>query len=42
MHKINFNFIDTYKRKDGLIDGGLRKFTKKKKTIVFYNNCEFK
>ena len=30
MHKINFNFIDTYKRKNGLIDGGLRKFTKKK------------
>ena len=33
MHKINFNFIDTYKRKDGLIDGGLRKFTKKKKPL---------
>ena len=30
MHKIRFNFIDTYKKKEGLIDGGLRKINKKK------------
>ena len=30
MHKISFNFVDTYKKKEGLIDGGLRKKNKKK------------
>ena len=33
MHKINFNFIETYKKKEGLIDGGLRKLKKKKRPL---------
>ena len=28
MHKIDFNFINTYKKREGLIDGGLRKKNK--------------
>ena len=33
MHKINFNFINTYKKREGLIDGGLRKKNNKKKPL---------